>query len=258
LPIFEHAGDLHRPFAARCRPLRACSSASSWAAEGEAAPPQGRAAAQPFGGGRRPEHRLEAGQDRQLLRERGAHGRDRFRNGRVVLHGLVRRGRALGVLVRDPEGAFKTRALLCSDLKADPQKVVSCFIMRGQLEVTFQEARRHLGFETQRQCSDMAIRRTTPALLALFSLVALLVDRPMRQAAGTFRRRAGWYHTRPISDLRRRARVGAQRAVGPGADFIRVARVQRHDKSPAGLRGTPNGGGLLCTLMAKVELPEGG
>jgi hypothetical protein len=60
--------------------------------------------------------------------------------------------------------------------------------------VTFQEARRHLRFETQRQWSEMAIRRTTPALLGLFSLVALLVDRPMRQAAGTFRRRAGWYH----------------------------------------------------------------
>jgi hypothetical protein len=39
-----------------------------------------------------------------------------------------------------------------------------------------------------------AIRRTTPALLGLFSLVALSADRPMRQAPGTFRRRAGWYH----------------------------------------------------------------
>jgi hypothetical protein len=36
------------------------------------------------------------------------------------------------------------------------------------MEVTFQEARRHLGFETQRQWSEMAIRRTTPALLGLF------------------------------------------------------------------------------------------
>jgi hypothetical protein len=65
--------------------------------------------------------------------------------------------------------------------------------MRWQLEVTFQEARRHLGFETQRQWSDMAIRRTTPALLGLFSLVALLADRPMSQA-DTFGRRTGWYH----------------------------------------------------------------
>jgi hypothetical protein len=98
------------------------------------------------------------------------------------------------VLVRDPEGEFKTQALLCTDLEADPQKVASWFVMRWQLEVTFQEARRHLGFETQRQWSDMAIRRTTPALLGLFSLVALLADRPMSQAADIFRRRTGWYH----------------------------------------------------------------
>ncbi len=98
------------------------------------------------------------------------------------------------VLVRDPEGGFKTQALLCTDLEADPQKVLSWFVMRWQLEVTFQEMRRHLGFETQRQWSDMAIRRTAPALLGLFSLVALFADRPMRQASGAFRHRAGWYH----------------------------------------------------------------
>jgi hypothetical protein len=77
------------------------------------------------------------------------------------------------VLVRDPKGEFKTQALLCTDLDADPQKIVCWFVMRWQLEVTFQEVRRHLGFETQRQWSEMAIRRTTPALLGLFSLVTL-------------------------------------------------------------------------------------
>ena len=64
------------------------------------------------------------------------------------------------VLVRDPQGQFKTQALLCTDLKADPQKILSWFVMRWQLEVTFQEVRRHLGFETQRQWSHLAIRRT--------------------------------------------------------------------------------------------------
>src|SRR3712207_2991842 len=55
------------------------------------------------------------------------------------------------VLVRDPQREFKTQALLCTDLRADPQKIVCWFVMRWQLEVTFQEMRRHLGFETQRQ-----------------------------------------------------------------------------------------------------------
>ena len=97
------------------------------------------------------------------------------------------------VLVRDPQAEFKTQALLCTDLKADPQKIVSWFVMRWQLEVTFQEVRRHLGFETQRQWSDLAIRRTTPALLGLFSLVTLFAHSRMTQAAGAFRRTA-WYH----------------------------------------------------------------
>ena len=96
------------------------------------------------------------------------------------------------VLIRDPEGGFKTQALLCTDLEADPQEIVSWFVMRWQLEVTFQEVRRHLGFETQRQWSELAIRRTTPALL-LFSLVTLFAQRRMVQEAGAFRR-AAWYH----------------------------------------------------------------
>jgi hypothetical protein len=97
------------------------------------------------------------------------------------------------VLVRDPQNEFKTQALLCTDLEADPQKILSWFVMRWQLEITFQEARRHLGFETQRQWSDLAIRRTTPARLGLFSLVTLLAHRQMTQAAGAFRQ-AAWYH----------------------------------------------------------------
>ena len=56
--------------------------------------------------------------------------------------------------------------------------------------------RRHLGFETQRQWSDLAIERTTPALLGLFSLIALFAHQWMRQAAGAFRRQAAWYHKR--------------------------------------------------------------
>ena len=81
------------------------------------------------------------------------------------------------VLIRDPEGGFKTQALLCTDLEADPQEILRWFVMRWQLEVTFQEMRRHLGFETQRQWSDLAIRSTTPALLGLFSLVTLFAHR---------------------------------------------------------------------------------
>jgi DDE superfamily endonuclease len=57
------------------------------------------------------------------------------------------------VLVRDPQGVFRTQALLCTDLRGDPKQIVSWFVRRWRMEVTFQEMRCHLGFETQRQWS---------------------------------------------------------------------------------------------------------
>src|ERR687898_979855 len=96
------------------------------------------------------------------------------------------------VLIRDPKGKFKPQALLCTDLKADPKKILSWFVMRWQLEVTFQEVRRHLGFETQRQWSEMAIRRTTPALMGLFWLITQIAHRRMALSTQVVRR-AAWY-----------------------------------------------------------------
>jgi DDE superfamily endonuclease len=101
------------------------------------------------------------------------------------------------VLIRDPRGEFKAQALLCTDLQADPEKILSWFVMRWQLEVTFQEVRRHLGFETQRQWSELAIRRTTPALLGLFSVITLFAHRQMTQATGAFRQVAWYRKTHP-------------------------------------------------------------
>jgi len=96
------------------------------------------------------------------------------------------------VLVRDPEGRFATQALLCTDPEADPAQVLAWFVLRWQLEVTFAEARRHLGVETQRQWSALAIRRTTPALLGLFSLVTLWAHPRMGPTADLVCQ-AAWY-----------------------------------------------------------------
>lgn len=86
------------------------------------------------------------------------------------------------VLIRDPEERFPPQALLCTDLDRDAAQIVSWFVRRWSVEVTFQEVRAHLGVETQRQWSDTAIARTTPCLLALFSIVTLLAARlPARQ-----------------------------------------------------------------------------
>jgi len=96
------------------------------------------------------------------------------------------------VLIRDPKGMFRSQALLCTDLTVDPVQIVKWFVMRWQLEVTFREVRTHLGVETQRQWSDWAIARTTPALLGLFSLVTLLAHCSTRQGTLPIRQ-AAWY-----------------------------------------------------------------
>jgi hypothetical protein len=69
------------------------------------------------------------------------------------------------VLVRDPEGKFDQEAVLCTDQQAAAQAIVEWFVLRWQMEVTFHEVRTHLGVETQRQWSDLAILGTTPARL---------------------------------------------------------------------------------------------
>src|SRR3954465_1857879 len=97
------------------------------------------------------------------------------------------------VLPRDPRHRFEPQALLCTDPARDPLQVVRWFVQRWQVEVTFREARDHLGVETQRQWSARAIARTTPYLLGLFSLVALLAARLGRRARAAVLTDA-WYH----------------------------------------------------------------
>jgi hypothetical protein len=77
------------------------------------------------------------------------------------------------VLTRDPTGRAETRAFVCSDPGRSASEILTWYAMRWAVEVTFAETRRHLGFETQRQWTDLAIERTTPLLLGLFSLVTL-------------------------------------------------------------------------------------
>jgi len=78
------------------------------------------------------------------------------------------------VLVRSPDGSFEDQAFLCTDLNASPAQILEWFLLRWNIEVTFEEVRAHLGVETQRQWSDKAIARTTPILLGLYSLITLL------------------------------------------------------------------------------------
>lgn len=79
------------------------------------------------------------------------------------------------VLVRCPEDDdIKPTAFFSSNPECAAKDIVLWFILRWNIEITFEEVRMHLGFETQRQSSDKAIERTSPALLGLFSLIVLI------------------------------------------------------------------------------------
>lgn len=97
------------------------------------------------------------------------------------------------VIVCDPERKLRMEAFFCTDLQATPGQILEWVVRRWSVEVTFEEARAHLGLETQRQWSALAIARTTPVLLALFSIVTLWALRlshgePMPVEA------TAWYH----------------------------------------------------------------
>ena len=96
------------------------------------------------------------------------------------------------VLVRDPSGEKEPQAFLCTDPQADPGDILRWFVRRWRTETTFEEARRHLGVESQRQWSDLAILRTTPALLGLFSLVTLWAGH-LAPERGPAPERVRWY-----------------------------------------------------------------
>src|SRR5262249_51761071 len=96
------------------------------------------------------------------------------------------------VLIRDPQKRFKPQALLSTNQEHLSEQILSCFVRRWTMEVTFEEARAHLGMETQRQWSERAIARTTPALLSLYSIVTLTAHLLIEKGLTSVRSTA-WY-----------------------------------------------------------------
>lgn len=135
------------------------------------------------------------------------------------------------LLIRDPLGELEPQALLCTDPEIVPEQIITWFVLRLRLEVTFQEVRAHLGVETQRQWSDLAIARTTPALFGLFSLVTLAAHE-LYQEQVFWPRRNAWYcktlltFSDALANLRERLWRGSgffDRSSCSG-DFIKIPR----------------------------------
>jgi DDE superfamily endonuclease len=113
------------------------------------------------------------------------------------------------VLTRDPAGKRPLKAIFSTDPAQSAEEIIQDFMKRWSLEVTFEESRAHLGIETQRQWSDLAIERSTPLLFGLYSLVALFGHTlhpeghiPITQAAW-YRKQTATFHD-VLAALRRR------------------------------------------------------
>lgn len=96
------------------------------------------------------------------------------------------------VLVRCPDNSLQPTAFFCSDPTVRAHQILRWFVCRWNIEVTFEELRAQLGFETQRQWSTRAIERTAPCLFGLFSLIVAMAKTlhpktlPLRETS--------WYH----------------------------------------------------------------
>ena len=97
------------------------------------------------------------------------------------------------VLMIDPTDEHLPMAVFSTDLDLPIELIIARFVRRWNVEVTFEETRRHLGVETQRQWSNLAIARTTPALFALFSLVCLMAHRLVALGHALPIRVTAWY-----------------------------------------------------------------
>lgn len=97
------------------------------------------------------------------------------------------------VLVKTPGGKNEAEAFFSTDINLTPTKIIRYFVLRWNIEVTFEETRAHLGIETQRQWSDKAIARTTPLLMGLFSFVTLVALKMHQLKPLISMEKASWY-----------------------------------------------------------------
>jgi hypothetical protein len=88
------------------------------------------------------------------------------------------------VFVRDVQGTHRDQYFYSTDPAMTPEQIVTLYTARWSIEVTFQEVREHLGFETTKQWCRRSVTRAGPCLLGLYSLVTLVYARLAQRRGG--------------------------------------------------------------------------
>jgi DDE superfamily endonuclease/Archaeal putative transposase ISC1217 len=105
------------------------------------------------------------------------------------------------VYVQDLQGTHRDDCLFSTDVSVSPEQIVSRFTRRWSIEVTFEEVRAHLGFESTRQRTKKSVLRSAPCLLALYTVVSLAFHTHLRRRSVS-PAAADWYdkHELTFSD----------------------------------------------------------
>jgi len=102
------------------------------------------------------------------------------------------------VFVHDLQGTHRDEYFYSTDPTLPPEQIVSLYTGRWSIEVTFQEVRAHLGFNTPRSWSAKSVLRTAPCLLGLFSAVSLMFHRHTH-GQGVRPVRFPWYSKKEVT-----------------------------------------------------------
>lgn len=77
------------------------------------------------------------------------------------------------VLVEDRTGMHRDEYLFTTDVALTPRQIIEAYTGRWAIEVTFEEAREHIGLETTRGRSAKTVLRAEPCLFGVYTVVAL-------------------------------------------------------------------------------------
>jgi len=161
------------------------------------------------------------------------------------------------ILARLPDAGPRTDPWIlgCSSASVTGLEAVFLYSARWEVEVAFEDVRRHLGVETQRQWSNLAIRRTTPLLMALRSLVVLWADEIVRTSGSLPVLGAAWYKKQEptFSDMLAAVRrmLWSSEARTP---IVTVARRLMTSRSILACRQSPPGPRPLAERLADLMI----
>jgi hypothetical protein len=102
------------------------------------------------------------------------------------------------VVIRDPNGKRREEVFFTTDTTLNPKEIVEAYVRRWSLETTFQEMREHLGLETLRNRTRLAVQRSVPLLLGVFSLVVVWFARDVENQEAC-KRETPWHRKRSVT-----------------------------------------------------------